>query len=248
MDFIVTAFNVLIYQPLFNALVLLYSYLPGQDFGIAIIVLTVLIKFILYPLSSKGIRAQKALQEVQPKIKEVQERFKHDKEKQVKAVMDLYKREKINPFSSMLPLLVQLPILIGLFRVFTRALGPEGLKPEQFEWLYGFVSHPGEIDTAFLGILNLTEASLALAILAGGLQFVQAKMIAPKKIKAGPPDFSQMMQKQMIYFFPVFTVFILWYVIPVSALALYWITVTVFTICQQYITFKKHDSGKSGKN
>ena len=248
MGFVVSAFNLLIYQPLFNALVLLYSYLPGHDFGIAIIFLTIIIKLLLYPLSAKSIKAQKALQEVQPKIKELQEKFKNDKEKQVKMIMDLYKKEKVNPFSSMLPLLVQLPILIGLFRLFTRGFGPDGFAPEQFQWLYSFVSHPGHINTTFLGIVNLTEASLVLAVLAGALQFFQVKMMAPKKTKSGPPDFAQMMQKQMIYFFPIFTVFILWRIIPVSALALYWITVTVFTICQQYITVKKYDSGKSGKN
>jgi YidC/Oxa1 family membrane protein insertase len=243
MDFLISAFNLLIYQPLFNALVFLYSYLPGQDFGIAIIVLTVLIKFILYPLSAKGIRAQKALQEIQPKIKALQEKFKNDKEKQVRAVMEFYKKEKVNPFSSILPLLVQLPILIGLFRLFTRGFGPE-----QLEWLYSFVQHPGQIDTTFLGVVDLTGASVELAVLAGIFQFIQAKMLAPKKVKAGPPDFSQMLQKQMIYFFPFFTVFLLLYLIPISAIALYWLTITIFTVCQQYITLKKYDSGKSGEN
>lgn len=254
MDFIVSVFNALIYQPLFNILVLLYSYLPGQDFGIAIIVLTVLIKLALYPLSAKGIKAQKALQEIQPKIKALQERLKNDKEKQVREIMELYKKEKVNPFSSMLPLLIQLPILIGLFRVFTRGFGPE-----QLERLYGFVPHPGQIDTTFLSIVDLMkgptteEAGLVwpavfLIVLAGALQFIQAKMITPKKVKAGPPDFSQMLQKQMIFFFPIFTVFILWVVIPISALALYWVVITVFTIGQQYITLKKYDLGKAGKS
>ena len=259
MDFIVSAFNFLIYQPLFNALVFLYSYLPWQDFGVAIIVLTVLIKLALFPVSAKGIKAQKALQDVQPKIKELQEKFKNDKEKQVKMIMELYKREKINPFSSMLPLLVQLPILIGIFRLFTRGFGPDGFVVEQFQWLYSFMPHPGQIDTTFLGIIDLAKGptmedgsfiwpAVILIILAGSLQFIQAKMLSSKKTKAGPPDFSQMLQKQMLYFFPIFTVFILWKVIPISAVALYWLTVTIFTICQQYITLKKHDSGKSGKN
>jgi len=243
MDFIVSVFNVAIYQPLFNALVLLYSYLPGHDFGVAIIILTVLIKLFLYPLSAKGIRNQKALQEIQPKIKEAQEKFKQDKERQVKEMMAIYQRAKINPFSSLLPLLIQLPILIGLFRVFIRGFGPE-----QLEWLYGFVPHPGQINTNFLGVIDLTEASLVLALLAGIFQFVQAKMVAPKRAKTGRPDFSQMLQKQMIYFFPIFTFIILWRIIPSSALAVYWLTTTIFTICQQYITLKKYDSGKSGEN
>jgi len=248
MGLIVSAFNALIYQPLFNVLVLLYSYLPGQDFGIAIIVLTVLIKLALYPLSAKGIKAQKALQEIQPKIKALQERLKNDKEKQVREMMELYKKEKINPFSSMLPLLVQLPILIGLFRVFTRGFGAE-----QLERLYSFVPPPGQIDTTFLSMVDLMEGptswpAITLILLAGALQFIQAKMITPKRAKTGSSDFSQMLQKQMVFFLPIFTIFLLWRVIPISALALYWVTITIFTICQQYITLKKYDSGKPGKS
>ena len=241
MDFLVSVFNLLIYQPLFNALVLLYLHLPFQDLGIAIILLTILIKLVLCPLSAKGIKAQKALQDVQPKIKALQEKLKNDKERQVKEIMALYKKEKVNPFSSILPLLVQLPILIGLFRVFIRGFGPE-----QFERLYSFIQIPTQIDPVFLGIIDLTGPSLILALLAGVLQFAQAKMISSKK--SGPPDFAQMLQKQMVYFFPVFTFFLLMYIIPISAVALYWITITAFTICQQYITLKKYDSGKPGEN
>ncbi len=233
-SFFVDAFNLILYQPLFNALVLLYLYLPGQDFGIAVIVLTLLIKLILYPLGAKAIRAQKSLRELQPKIKEIQDKFKDDKEKQARAMMEFYKKEKINPFSGCLPLLIQLPILIGLFRVFWRGFGTEQLK-----YLYGFVSCPGPIDTTFLGIVNLAEASAVLAIITGIFQFVQTKMVAPKKKtrESGPPDLSSMMEKQMLYFFPLFTVFILWR-LP-SAIALYWLTTTIFTIVQQYVILRK---------
>jgi len=234
MDLFINAFNLILYQPLFNALVLLYLYLPGQDFGIAVIVLTILIKLILYPLGAKGIRAQKALQELQPKIKEIQERFKDDKEEQARAMMEFYKKEKINPFSGCLPLLIQLPILIALFRVFWQGFGVEQLRH-----LYNFVPHPAQIDTTFLGLINLAETSVILAIITGIFQFWQTKMTIPqqKMVKRGSPDFSSMMQKQMLYFFPIFTVFILWR-LP-SAIALYWLVTTLFTIFQQYITLKK---------
>ncbi len=237
MDLFINAFNVILYQPLFNALILLYSYLPGHDFGVAVIVLTILIKFILYPLGSKGIKSQKALQELQPKIKAIQEKYKGDKEQQTRAVMEFYKQEKINPLSGCLPLLVQLPILIALFRVFWQGFGEERLG-----FLYGFVPYPGQIDTTFLGIVNLAEASIVLAVVTGIAQFFQTKMVTPrqKKKSGGPPDFSSMMQKQMLYFFPIFTVFILWR-LP-SAIGLYWLVTTLFTIGQQYLTLKKHDT------
>ena len=242
-EIFINAFNLILYQPLFNALILLYSYLPGHDFGIAVIVLTILIKFILYPLGAQGIRSQKAMSDLQPKLKELQEKFKNDKEKQSKAVMEFYKQEKINPLSGCLPMILQLPILIALFQVFWKGFGQEQLK-----FLYGFAPNPGQIDAVFLGMINLAEASVVLAVLTGIMQFFQTKMLSSQQKTAphqkrggGAPDFSSMMQKQMLYFFPLFTVFILWR-LP-SAVALYWLTTTLFTIGQQYIMLKKQKMG-----
>ena len=107
MEFLINAFHLLLYQPLFNALILLYQFIPGQDFGVAIIVLTILIKILLYPLTSKAIQFQKTLIEIQPKIQELQQKFKNDKEKQVKEMMALYQKEKINPFSGFLSSFLQ---------------------------------------------------------------------------------------------------------------------------------------------
>ena len=240
-DILVSFFDIVLYKPLFNGLILLYQYLPGQDFGIAVIVLTVFIKIVLYPLGVKSIKMQKALSELQPKMKEIQERFKQDKEKQAKAMMELYQKEKINPLSGCFPLLVQLPIIIALYRVFWK-----GLQPEQMAYLYSFVPSPGVIDSTFLGIIDLAAPCIALAFLAGILQFFQTKMMMPhfsKKSGGGSKkkdqmgQFSDMMQKQMLYFFPVFTVIILW-TLP-SAIGLYWIVFTLFAIIQQHFTLGK---------
>lgn len=237
MDLFINAFNAILYQPLFNALVFLYQYLPGKDFGVAVIVLTVLIRVALYPLMAKSIRSQKALSELQPKIKEVQQNFKDDKEKQAKAMVELYQKEKINPFGGCLPLLLQLPILIALFRVFWK-----GLDPGAMSHLYSFVPNPGAIDPTFFGLINLAEASLVLAVLAGITQFFQSKMLMPKMKKNDKQEgqmaqFSEMMQKQMLYLFPIFTVFILWR-LP-SAIGLYWIVTALFSIGQQYLILNK---------
>jgi len=236
MELLINAFNVILYQPLFNALVFLYQYLPGHDFGVAVIVLTILIRLILYPLMVQSIKSQKTLSELQPKIQEIQSKYKDDKEKQAKAMMELYQKEKINPFGGCLPLLLQLPILIALYQVFWK-----GLRPEAMKNLYSFIPNPGTIDPTFFGLINLGEASLVLALLAGITQFFQTKMVTPKtaKIKKGDQmsQFSGMMQKQMLYFFPIFTVFILWR-LP-AAIALYWIITALFSIGQQYLIFKK---------
>jgi YidC/Oxa1 family membrane protein insertase len=239
MDLLINAFNLILYQPLFNILILFYEYLPGHDFGIAVIVLTILIKFLFYPLGIKAIKAQKILQELQPKLKEIQEKYKTDKEKQVRQTLELYKKAKINPFSGFLPILIQLPILIALYQVFWK-----GLRPEATSNLYSFVPQPGTIDPTFLGLLNLSQPNLILAVLAGIAQFFQTKMVTPHQKFGGGQvakknqkvQFSQVLQKQMLYFFPIFTVFILWK-LP-SAIGLYWIVTTLFSIVQQFLIFK----------
>ncbi|OGZ34957.1 MAG: hypothetical protein A2V60_02265 [Candidatus Portnoybacteria bacterium RIFCSPHIGHO2_01_FULL_39_19] len=248
MTFLTPAFNLILYQPLLNALVLLYLYLPGHDFGIAIIILTVLIKFLFYPLGRQSIKSQKALSELQPKMKEIQEKHKQDKEKQTKEIMALYKREKISPFSGCLPILIQLPVLIALYRVFWN-----GLQPEQMNLLYNFVQSPGIINANFLGLVDLSRAvsfvteqgeriylwgNIVLIFIVGITQFIQVKMVSPKFKKGHQkdPSFSNQMQKQMQYFMPAFMVLILLR-LP-SALALYFLTSTLFTIIQQYVILK----------
>lgn len=237
MNFLLAFFNTVLYQPLLNGLVLLYLYLPGNDFGISIIVLTILIRVIIFPLEAKAIKTQKALNELQPKIKEVQQKYKDDRVEQGRQTMALYKQAKINPFAGLLPLLIQLPLLISLFMVFRNSLTPETMGR-----LYSFVPNPGQIDPAFLGLVNLAEASGIVAILAGIAQFFQSKMIMAKRKKDAPENqkssqFGQMMQKQMTYFFPIITVLIVWR-LP-SALGLYWITSALFSIGQQYAILKK---------
>jgi len=246
MGFIITIFNELLYRPLFNALVLLYEYIPGADLGIAIIILTILIKLLFYPLGTKSIKSQKSLTELQPKIKELQEKYKNDKEKQTKELMELYKKEKINPFSGCLPILIQLPVLIAMYRVFWG-----GLEPSRLSLLYSFIPSPGEISSMFLGFIDLARSTsfiaengvkiylwqnIFLVLLVGILQFLQMKFISPKTQKK-TNDFSSQMQKQMMYFMPVFIVVIFWS-LP-SALSLYILTTTLFTIVQQYIITKK---------
>lgn len=239
MEGFINVFNLALYQPLFNALVLIYQYLPGKDFGVAVIVLTVIIRLILYPMMAKSIKSQKMLSELQPKIQEIQQKYKNDKEKQAKETMALYQKEKINPFGGCLPLLIQLPLLIALYRVFWK-----GMEPEALNNLYSFVPNPGVIDPSFLNLINLAEVSLWMAFLAGILQFFQAKMLMPAvRPKAGAEQkkdqmaqFSSMMQKQMLYIFPIFTVFILSR-LP-SAIAVYWIVTALFSIGQQRLIMR----------
>jgi len=198
-----------------------------------VIVLTILIRIVLYPLMVKSLKSQKVLSELQPKMKEIQEKHKNDKEMQTKEMMALYQKEKINPFGGCLPMLIQLPILVALYQVFWRGLGPGTMHH-----LYSFVPNPGTIDPSFLGIINLTQPNVVLAILSGIIQFFQTKTMTPQKKntqdkKDQMSQFSDVIQKEMLYFFPIFTVFILWR-LP-SAIGLYWIVTGLFSIYQQIL-------------
>ena len=187
----------------------------------------------------QSIKSQKQLQEIQPKIQEIQKKYKDDKQQQAKETMALYQKQKVNPFSGCLPLLIQLPILIALFLVFRTLQG--GLDSLELSSLYSFISSPGNIaEPMFLGLINLANPHFGLAIAAGIVQFFQTKMMTPKtkktELKEGIGQFSQMMQKQMLYFFPFFTVLILWR-LP-AAIGIYWIVTALFSIGQQHLIYK----------
>lgn len=229
-------FNNFLYKPLFNILIALYVFIPGNDFGVAIIILTVGIKLLLYPLNVKAIRSQKAFSKLQPMIKEIQEKYKNEKEKQTTEIMALYKKEKINPFSGIAPLFIQLPVLIALYWVFQK-----GISTEHLNELYGFMPAPSQIKASFLGLIDLTKPNTLLAVLSGILQYWQAKIsLVQTKASSGKKkqsDFTQIMGKQMLYFMPIFTVMIL-FSLP-SAIGLYWSVSTLFMIVQQYIMNRK---------
>ncbi|HPN96206.1 MAG TPA: YidC/Oxa1 family membrane protein insertase [Candidatus Moranbacteria bacterium] len=246
-------FNAFIYQPIYNLLVLVYNIIPFHDFGIAIVIVTILIKFLLIPLSRKQIESQKKMQEMQPKIKEIQQKYKNDKEKQSKALMEFYKTNKVNPFSGCLPLIFQLVFLIAIYRVLFN-ISNAGLVVDG-NGLYPFVSNPGQINQYFLGIVDLSRAidlkaisfsslpHLILVVSAAALQYFQTKMLMKKQKpakEAAKDDFSHIMSQQMLYLGPLLTLFI-GIKFP-AGLALYWLVSTVFMIAQQFYLEKKETS------
>lgn len=233
MEAISTFFTIIFYQPLFNGLIFLYNNVY-RDFGISIILLTVLIRLILYPLNQKAIKSQKAINDLQPQIKEIQKKTK-DKVKQSEELMALYKKNNINPASGCLPLLIQLPILFALYRVFWN-----GLKPESLNAIYSFISRPDHINPIFLGLIDLSAANYIMAIIAGVLTYIQAKMMSAKQTTEGS-DFAALLNKQMIYMMPLFTVFVAWK-LP-AGLTLYWIVITLVGILQQYLVIRKANNG-----
>jgi YidC/Oxa1 family membrane protein insertase len=251
-------FDEIIYFPLYNLLIFIYNVLPFHDFGLAIIVVTLLIKFALVPLSRKQIESQTKMQELQPKIKELQNKYKQDKEKQSRALMELYKEHKTNPFSGCLPMIVQLVFLIAIYRVFFN-ISNAGLKVDA-AGLYSFVQNPGQIHHMFFGIIDLTSVinlgqltlanlpHLVLVALAAFAQYFQTKMLMAKQPKSSPgkeADFAQTMSRQMLYLGPLLTLFI-GIKFP-AGLALYWLVSTSFMIAQQYYIQKKEAPAETKK-
>lgn len=226
--------NALLYQPIWNALVWFYNIIPGQDIGLAIIAITILLKIILFPFTLQGLRSQKALQALQPKIEEIKKKYKGQKEVLAKEMMELYKREKVSPLSSCLPLLIQLPILIALYQVLRAGLGEPPV-----ELLYPFVQDPNGINPMFLGFVDLAKVSIPLAVMAGAVQFVQTRMLQvkrpPKEVRGseGAKDETIMttMNKQMMYVMPVITV-VIGASLP-GGVMLYWLVTSLLTVAQQ---------------
>src|SRR3989338_3921242 len=233
-------FHVILIQPLVNLLVWFYNVIPGHDLGVAIIVLTVVVRLVLYPSFSKSLRSQKELSAMQPRLDEIKEKHKDNKEAQTKAILEFYKENKINPLSSCLQLLIQLPILIALYQVFLY-----GLNGKVAAELYSFVQNPGAIDPLFFNFVDLSKPNLIFGILAGAFQFIQSKMMMPK---VKPKDqMAAAMNAQLVYFMPLITILISPQ-IP-AALALYWIVTTVFAIGQQYYIMKQsNDRPATGNN
>lgn len=243
-------FHELIYQPIYNILIFVYDFFPGGDFGIAIIIVTVLLKAAMIPLSKKQIESQKKMQDIQPELKKIQEKYKNDKEKQTKEVMNFYKNNKVNPFSGCLPIIVQIIFLIAIYRVIIN-ISAAGLVVNS-EDLYSFVKNPGEINKSFLGIVDLLKPSVPIAALAAAAQFWQTKMMMAKKKAMGDnsgvekkkdtnePDFGEIMSKQMLILGPMLTLFIGFKF--AAGLAIYWLFSTLFSVIQQIYILKKKEN------
>jgi YidC/Oxa1 family membrane protein insertase len=189
-------FTAILYQPLYNVLIFIYGIAPWGGLGLGIIVMTILVRLATLPLTYKSMRAQKELQEIQPKIEEIKKKYKGapNQEDMAKELMAVYKTHNVNPFASCLPTIVQLVVFIALFHVLSA-----GLKTVDIALLYPFVRNPGEISHMFLG-MNLSVVSIPLGILAAAMQYLQAKQMIgkrPPKVVRQSAEGSEAMDEDM---------------------------------------------------
>ena len=227
-------FNIILYQPLLNLLVFFYNILPGESLWLAIILVTIIIKIIIFPLNRLSLKGQRAMNELQPKLLEIRKKYPNNREKQAEETMALYKESKVNPCFSCLPLLIQFPVIIAVFQVFRAGLASNNLP------VYSLIANPGTMNTIAFGFLNLAKPNVVFAVLAGFLQYLQAKMLpttapATDEIKKneGAKDENMMtaMNKQMKFMMPFLTVF-MGLTLP-SGLMIYWITSLCLAIIEQ---------------
>jgi YidC/Oxa1 family membrane protein insertase len=234
-----TLFTELLYRPLYNLLVGLMDILPHADIGFAVILLTLFVKFILFPLSKQAIKTQLILKEIEKPLKELKEKYKDNPQEQAQKTLQMYRDNKLNPFAGIFLVLIQLPVVIALYLVFARA----GLPVINSELLYSFVSVPESIQTTFLGFINLVEnKSWLVAILVFITQFIQIRFSLPKQdpSQAEGSEFAQEFMKglhfQMKYILPIITAAVSYSLI--SVVGLYWIVGNIFATLQE-IYFKK---------
>ena len=234
-------YNTLIYQPIFNLFIGIYNFIP--DVGITITLITLIIKVVLYPLTTKSLKAQQSLSELQPKMEALKKQHKGDPTTLNAETIKLYREHKVNTAGSCLPLLIQLPFLIAIYQVLRT-----GLAHPDFTQLYSFVHNPGLINPVSLGFIDLSRNhNIILAGLAAVAQFWQVRMLSQKRPPAAAgegakdEDMAAMMNKQMTFMMPAIIAYTSWQ-FP-AGLALYWFVTTLLTGAQQlWLKKKKADS------
>jgi YidC/Oxa1 family membrane protein insertase len=197
----VNIFDIVIVQPIFNLLLVIYSLIPGGDFGIALVVFTILVRLLMWPLIKKQLHQVKAMRKLQPELVKIKKASKGDKRAESLAMMELYKKHDVSPFRSIGILFIQLPIFIALFtviQIFTKHLD------QVAQFTYGFlqnlgpvqdlIANPGHFNQQMLGFLDLTKQAvvnfdfstvnwvlLVLAIGAAVTQYIMSKQTMPNQ-------------------------------------------------------------------
>ena len=229
--------NTTLYQPIYNILIFIIDHITLGDVGFAVILVTLIIKLALSPLARKSIRSQVLMKKMEPELKQIKKDFPN-KEEQARKTFELYKKYQTNPFSGCLVLIIQMPVIFALYYVFYKGL----IIDESL--IYSFVQIPTVLHTNFLGLVEMSDKSIVLALLTGATQFIQGYLSTPvkpkveivKEVDTEPQTFqdqlSGSMQMNVRYILPIFIAFIAWKIS--AAVALYWIVSNIFTIAQEW--------------
>lgn len=231
-------FHTFFYEPIYNLLVLVLTYVPFHDIGAAIIIVTLVVKGILLPLNLSALRSQYAMKKIEGELKEIREKYKENPQEAGQKTMEVYRREKINPFASFFTILIQIPIIFALYRVFSN-----GFKVDPSS-LYSFIHFPDTLQTLAFGIFNVTEKNVFIAILAALSSYVLARRQTKTMVVEKKPEeetlqdqFMKSMRVQLLYVLPLIIGFSA-AVLP-SAIGFYWFISNLIGYAQDVYTKNK---------
>lgn len=231
-------FHTFVYQPLYNLFILLADWLPFLDAGMLVILFTLIIRFILFPMSKKAYLSQIEMRKIQPKINEIKKKYSNEKDVQAKKIMEVYSQSKTNPFSGILVMFLQIPIIFGLYYILIRS----GLPEINTGLLYSFIPKPEPINMTFLGVQLLTHKNLVLSLLAGVTSFLQIHLSSANASmpSSGNEAMAKMMKIQMRIMFPIIAFIVSWQISGV--VGLYWTATNIFTILQDLYLSKRYST------
>lgn len=231
-------FHTFFYEPIYNLLVLVLTYVPLHDIGTAIVIVTLIVKLLLLPLNLSALRSQYVMKKIEGEMSAIKEDYKKNPQEASRKMVELYKREKINPFASIFTILIQIPIFFALYFVFSKGLFADANS------LYSFVHFPETLHTRAFGLFDVTEKNIVIAVLAGLSSYVLARrqtasMVVTKQAheETFQDQFMKSMKVQLLYVLPVIIGFSA-AVLP-SALGLYWFVSNVISYGQDvYMKWK----------
>ncbi len=234
-------FHTILYVPIYNLLIFLAGISPQGDVGLALIGVVIIVRLLILPITLSMAHTQRAMTLINPEIKSLQEKFKDDKEALAKETFALYKKYNINPFSSVIALFIQIPILLTLYFIVKN----KALYQVQTALLYPFIHIPAQLSPLFLGFLVISEPNILLALLAGVTQFLYGYYgmpiaATPKTTGKSPSpatmqeEFGKAMTMQMRFILPVVIAFVGY---SSGAIALYFITSNIIMLLQSGLAY-----------
>ncbi len=232
-------FHAVVYNPLYNGLIFFVDVVPGHDVGLAVIALTIVVRLILWPLSRRAVQAQIEMKKLAPKMEEIKQQYKDDRQKQGEAMLALYREHNVHPFASIGLVLLQFPVLIALYWIFARG----GLPMVHEGTLYSFVAVPPSVSMHFLGIVDMAGHSIVLALLAAATQYAYTRLSMGARAAAKQSDGSfsgdmaKSMDLQMRFFLPAM-IGVIGFSFS-AAVPLYWLTANLCMIAQEYIAGRR---------
>lgn len=235
-------FDTLIVNPLINLVLFFYAALPYHDLGLAVIIVTILVRLLVWPLASKQLHSQRAMQRLAPEIAKLRKKANGDKQKESQMLMELYKEKGISPFASLTPVLIQMPLLIAFYYALRHAVVAADIAKLAYDpiasmpAIKAIIANPETYKTLLFSIVDLAKPSIVIAALAAGAQYIQTKQIMPKK-PADKADTAAQVAQISVLLFPFMT-FLFAMSLP-SALGLYWFVASLVSIFQQHLILRK---------